>query len=449
MKPSPHRLSLQIIVVLLFVLIISACKKDPYEVGVDLLPATDTLNLQQSDTASLIAYSELQDSIRTDKTSTFLLGSILDPVFGISTASFYSQFRFVKESYDFGENPVLDSVVLALQYYGIYGDSNTYQTVRVYEVSQILDAEKSYYSNQSAGIYPVMLASKTFRPAIHDSVRVYTKKTVPHLRINLNQYSNYFGNKIISTPASILADNNNFVEYMRGLYIESAPTSYSGALIQFKPVSAYSKIIVYYHNTSVGDSLSCELVITTASARFNHIDHHQYLDANPDFKQQVLNHDTTLGKTRLYLQGLGGVRIKVRLPFLSDFSKKGAIAVNNALLVLKNITADTSLAPPPGLTLMQIDSTGNYSFLIDENEGPEYFGGTYNRTARTYSFRITRHVQQILLGKTKNKDLLITVNNPIKSLLDPNRIVINGTQPVLPSIPADRLQFQMIYTRSK
>ena len=447
MKTSPHRLSLLIIFVLLVILIISACKKDPYEVGVDLLPATDTLNLKQSDTASLIAYSEIQDSIRTDKTSTFLLGSILDPVFGSSTASGYSQFRFAKESYDFGDNPVLDSVVLALQYYGIYGDSNTYQTVRVYEISQTLDAEKSYYSNQSAGFYPTMLASKTFRPAIHDSVRVYGVKTAPHLRINLNQYSNYFGNKIISTPASILADNNSFVEYMKGLYIETAKVNYSGALIQFKPVAPYSKIIVYYHNTDRGDSLSCDLVITSASARFTHIDHNQYLDAGNDFKQQVLNHDTTLGRNQLFLQGLGGVRIKVRLPFLNDFAKSGVIAVNNALLVLKNITTDTTLAPPPSLTLMQIDSAGYYSFLIDENEGPEYFGGTYNKTARTYSFRITRHVQSILLGKTQNKDLCIMVNNPIKSLLDPNRIIVNGTQPVLPSVSTDRLQFQIIYTR--
>ena len=163
----------------------------------------------------------------------------------------------------------------------------------------------------------------------------------------------------------------------------------------------------------------------------------------------MLNHDTTLGKNQLFLQGLGGVKVKVRLPFLANFAKNGPIAVNSALLVLKNITSDTSYAPPLNLTLMKIDSTGYTSFLIDENEGPEYFGGVYNTTARTYSFRITRYIQSILLGKSKNCDLYVTVNNPIKSLLNPNRIVLNGTHPPLPALSTDRLQFQMIYTKSK
>jgi hypothetical protein len=117
--------------------------------------------------------------------------------------------------------------------------------------------------------------------------------------------------------------------------------------------------------------------------------------------------------------------------------------------VLKNITADTTLAPPPSLSLMKIDSAGYTSFLVDETEGPEYFGGTYNRAARTYSFRITRYVQSVLQGTTKNCDLYIMVNNPAKNLLTPNRIVLTGTHPPLPSLSTDRIQFQMIYTRSR
>ena len=137
------------------------------------------------------------------------------------------------------------------------------------------------------------------------------------------------------------------------------------------------------------------------------------------------------------------------MPFLTNFGKSGPLAVNNALLILKNITTDTTLAPPVSLTLMKEDSTGYTSYLIDENEGAEYFGGVYNTTARTYSFRITRYVQAILSGKQKNCNLYVMVNNPIKSLLNVNRIVLNGTNPVLPAISSDRLQFQMIYTKSK
>ena len=448
MKSRLVRLSLLFITFFLFLFFLfSSCKKDPYEIGLDLLPGTDTLNISSNDSTSIIAYSVLQDSIRTDKTSTFALGSLMDPVFGVTTASFYSQFRPSTDSYSFGQNPVLDSIVLSIQYSSIYGNPNTLQSLKVYEVSEKLDPVLSYYSKRSAGIYPIMLANKTFRPAPKDSVTVYGKKVAPHLRINLNQYTNYLGNKIISAPTAILNDVNSFSEYMRGLYIESAKVNYSGALVIFNPLGTETKLVVYYHNQDVGDSLHCDLPIVSASARFTHIDHNNYLDVSPEFKRQVLNHDTTLGKSQLFLQGLGGVKIKVRMPFLSNFVKKGPIAVNSALLILKNITTDTSYAPPLSLTLMKVDSAGYNSFLIDENEGPEYFGGVYNKTARTYSFRITRYVQSILSGKSKNLDLYVMVNNPIKSLLNPNRIIIHGTHPPLPALSGDRLQFQMIYTR--
>lgn len=449
MKSRLFRLSLPFFTFLIFILLFSSCKKDPYNIGIDLLPATDTLNIKSNDSTSIIAYSELQDSIRTDKTATFALGSLVDPVFGTSTASFYTQFQLYNTTFNFGQNPVLDSIVLTLQYSSIYGNTNTPQSIKVYEISQTLDPVKSYYSNNQAGIYPTMLANKTFRPAIKDSVKVYGKKVAPHLRINLNQYTNYLGYKIINAPTAILTDATSFYGYMRGLCVESSKINSGGGLTLFNPLGTETKLIVYYHNEDVGDSLHCDLIIGSANARFTHIDHNNYADASPEFKSQVLNHDTTLGKTQLYLQGLAGVKMKVRLPFLTDFAKLGPIAVNNALLVLKNITSDTSFAPPPSLTLMKIDSTGYYSFLIDENEGPEYFGGIYNASARTYSFRITRYVQSILSGKEKNHDLYVMVNNPVKSLLNTNRIILNGTYPPLPAVSADRIQFQMIYTKSK
>ena len=449
MKLSLFRFSLLFIAFFLILFLFSSCKKDPYEIGIDLLPATDTLNIKRTDSTFIIAYSELQDSIRTDKTATFALGSLMDPVFGVTTASFYTQFELSTASYSFGQNPVLDSVVLSLQYSAAYGDTNSLQSLKVYEVSQKLDPTIGYYSNQSAGIYTTILANKTFRPALHDSVTVYGIKVAPHLRINLNQYTNYLGNKIISAPSAILSDITSFSEYLRGLYIESAKTNYSGALVLFDPLGTETRLSVYYHNQDVGDSLHCDLMIASASARFTHFDHNHYLDASPEFTRQVLNHDTTLGKTQLFLQGLGGVRIKVRMPYLPNFAKKGPIALNSALLVLKNFTSDTTLAPPPSIEVMKIDSVGYTSFLIDENEGPSYFGGVYNKTARTYSFRITRYVQSVLSGKSKNLDLYVMVNNPIKSLLNPNRVIMNGTHPPLPALSTDRIQLQLIYTRSR
>jgi hypothetical protein len=447
LNPKRTRCFLLPALLFLILLIISSCKKDPYEIGINLLPSVDTLGIKSSDTASIIAYSELQDSIRSDRTTTFLLGSLMDPVFGSSTANFYTQLDLSTTSYNFGQSPVLDSVVLMLQYDGYYGDSTALQSVKVYELSGAISPDSAYHTNNSIATYPTLLASKTFRPAIHDSVTVLGEKLAPHLRINLNKLTRYFGNKLLNAPASSMADNTAFSEYMQGLCIKSERAVTGGGFVIFNPLATLTKLVLYYHNQDVGDSLHYDYLISSSTGRFNQVDHNGYLDANPEFRMQVINHDTTLGKNQLYLQGLGGVRVKLRFPHIRDFIKQGPVALNNVLLVIKNVSSDTSLAPPPTIELMKIDSVGYTSFLIDETISAAYYGGTYNKAARTYSFRITRYIQSILQGTQTNLDLYLTVNNPLKSLLDPNRIVVSGTNPLLPLIKGDRLQLQVTYTK--
>src|ERR1035438_9574845 len=100
-----------------------------------------------------------------------------------------------------------------------------------------------------------------------------------------------------------------------------------------------------------------------------------------------------MGKYKIFTQGLGGVWTKVRLPYIKNFYKGHHIALHNALLVVKDYQTDTTLQPPTLLTIIKRDSVGNISNLIDYDEGAGYYGGTYNKTNRTYSFRITRHLQ--------------------------------------------------------
>jgi len=144
---------------------------------------------------------------------------------------------------------------------------------------------------------------------------------------------------------------------------------------------------------------------------------------------------------------LSGIRVRLRLPFLNNFVKSGKIAVNNAILTIKNAETDTSLQPPVKLTLVVVDSAERVGFLIDENEGAFYFGGTYNTSARTYKFRITRHMQQILDGKVKNYDMYLMANDPTANILVPNRVILTGTKPQLPAFSADRIKLQVIYTK--
>jgi hypothetical protein len=446
LKSNLFRIFSVLVFIVILVFLVYSCKKDPYQVGINLLPPSDTLNVKTSDTASFVAHSVLQDSIRTDETTLSILGSLMDPVFGSTTAGFYMQYRLSAEAPDFGTNSGLDSIVLMIPYGTIYGDTNALQTLKVYELSKDFYIDSIYYSNQSVETYGIPLANYTFKPARYDSLTIGGVKTAPHIRINLNQFTNYFGNKILHAPAASLSTNVNFLEFMKGLYIESSRTASGGALLSFDPTSLLSGIVVYFHNAD-NDSLHFNIIGNSLCARFNHFDHNHYLNASSEFRQQVLLHDTTLGKNNLFIQGLGGVRVRIRLPFLKTFGKSGKIAINNATLTIKNAETDTTLQPPVKLTLVIVDTAGNVAFLVDETEGTSYAGGYYNTTARTYQFRITRHMQQVVDGKIKNYDMYLMANDPSTNVLVTNRVMLTGTKPQLPGFSADRVKLQVIYTK--
>jgi hypothetical protein len=434
------------IFLLILIFFVISCKKDPYQVGINLLPPSDTLNLKSTDTASIVAYSVIQDTVRTDEATESILGSLMDPIFGSTTAGFYMQYQLSAEAPDFGTNPGLDSVVLSIPYGEIYGDSTALQNLKVYEISQNFYYDTVYYSNHTLSNYGLLLANYSFVPRRYDSLTIGGVKAAPHIRVNLSKYSNYFGNKILFAPASALSTDANFILFMKGLYIESSRAAYGGALLSFDPTAALSEILIYYHNSS-GDSLKFVLSGLSTSARFNYFDHNNYADASPELKQQVLQHDTTLGKRNLFIQGLGGLRVKLHFPFLKSFGKSGKIAINSAVLTIKNSQTDTTLAPPVTLTLVTVDSAGTIAFLPDASEGSGYAGGAYHGDTRTYSFRIARFMQQVLDGKIKNNDLYLMANDPSAATLVTNRVVLTGSKPQLPVLSTDKINLKVIYTK--
>ncbi len=108
-----------------------SCQKEPDLIGLDLLPIEDNLNIDYTDTSTVVAYTLREDSLRTDELALNLLGSMSDPVFGTTTASIYTQYRLSKNNVTFGENAVADSMILTLTYKGVYGDSMASKTIRV------------------------------------------------------------------------------------------------------------------------------------------------------------------------------------------------------------------------------------------------------------------------------------------------------------------------------
>ncbi len=449
MNSSLFKLPVTLLIVSLFVLVFFSCQKDPYELGYSLLPPTDTLNVLTTDTCTVEAFAVRQDSVRTDRANSLIMGSMMDPIFGETTAGFYSQVRLSSEGVDFGANPVLDSLVLMLFYDGYYGDTATRQNVKVYEISDDFVYDSIAFSNQHLATYPTVLADHDFIPRISDSVKVYNEKTGPHLRINLSNQTNYLGNKILEAPESALVTNTAFIKFVKGLYLTASPVNNKGALLNFNISKALTKLVVYFHNGDdpQDDSLHYDMMLNQACARFITLDHNGYLDASQDLKQQILNFDSARGVNKVFLQGTGGVKIKFKFPYFKNFGNGKIIAINDAILQVTNMETDTILSPPPALTIIRQDSAGRIGYLVDENEGSGYFGGVYKKSSRSYSFRMTQHLQNVLQKVYTNSfDLYMVVNSPVKSIVTPNRVMLYGTNPPVQGGDNNRFKLKLTYT---
>ncbi len=416
--------------------------------GLDVQPASDRLNVEFSDTLELQAWSEFEDSIPTSRLSAFLLGSVYDPIFGKTSAGIYTQLLLSANSVSFGTNPVVDSFILVMPYKGYYGDTNVIQNVSVYELNQGITRDSTYFSNRKIDYIPTPLTSNptgfSFAPRPTTWLTINSANVAPQLRIPLS--NSYATSKIlVKSGQTELSDNSNFISYLKGLYIKTSPVfSQGGNYSHFEFSEGYSKAILYYHNDS--DTTSFEFSIRNDSACFVGYNH-GYKVADNDFKKELINKDTNMGKQILYVAPGGGVRTVIKFPNLKNFISTGNILINEAELVIPAYQSDAGIyTVPEKLSLARLGSDGLVYFLIDNtNPGGDdiTFGGYYDSTKKEYRFRIKGYIQQLLNGLIEDKGLYLRVSG---SSVKGNRLLINGTLKTNPD-NRNRIRLRLTYTR--
>lgn len=418
--------------------LVFACDKKPQTIGVDLVDGTRNV-VGLDTTISIIAWSSIDDSVVTDETSVNLLGSQYTYSYGLTNASFYTHLRLSTSQPDFGENPVGDSAFLTLVYTGSYGNLSTQQTAKVYRINDTVGIYKdsTYYSNSHFSIDDTELASYPFYPNPTDSVLIDTIKYAPELRIPLNDE---FMNSILNPddPDALLS-NDDFLEYYKGIYVSTPSVSVPGhgAILNFDLLASRSNVIIYYHNDTV-DSLSYRLEVNLNNARVGKFDHDYSLSTDIDFKNQILNGDTSLGASKLYLQGLAGLKTTLRFPGLADFVNQENIGINEAKLIIPAMEPSDEFDYPEGLILFRYDADGVAGFTEDQLEGDTYFGGDFNSGSNEYQFRISFYIQELLGGSTDYGLVLFPNSKSVK----PNAVSLYGTANNLP----ENMYLRIIYT---
>ncbi len=414
------------------ILSISSCRKPDADLGLELLPG-DELGVVY-ETTSLRAFSFKQDSIRTSGLTRNLLGSYLDPQFGVVKTGIVTQFRMSSSNVGAGQDTaglVADSLVLSLVFdptnYG-YGGLGA-QRFEVRELSGTLSVDTLYYSDDVPEVIEEDLVADhvgAIVPKPFDQVAINGDTLVPQLRLRFdNELAGRFMNAFGTAD---LTDNTSFLEFFQGVHItvnNGSQVPFQDAILYFDLLHANSKLTLYYHDEfDQADLLRMfDMPVTSNSVRYTtaEIDHTQALD--PSLVQTMA--DTNISATTLYVQALGGSRTAVRLPQLMEYADQDRILAKAELIVNVQGTYNPYLTPPAQIFLFRLDEVGEEVFLPDQLGGIGTIDGNFRPASRDYRFNITRYVQGVLNGQIPNNGFELIASS---SGISANRVILAGPE---------------------
>ncbi len=420
----------------ILIIALSACNDDKNILGGSLLPSKDIVQVSFTNSIPLEAYSYIPDSIRTDAGPLLLLGGyrILENEM-VGGAKADIAMEFVKYN--------IDTLILKSKYEvtyssaylqlinteGYWGDSMGLNLVEVYELSDYLYNDTTYYSNQQPlDLYNTnnKIGELQFEPvdySIPDSIRK-RKDYIASLKIPLNDV---IGQRVYSRINDLFENRIIFRDLFKGVYMKSAVGEKT--IMYISPYNEYITSFQVECKTKY-DRIINNVVVesgrdTTVYAIFACSPEAARLNV---FRQIPGTYNFNQGKTsdKLLIKGMAGANVRIALPPIysqpvfaplpGDDSAR--IAINSAKIKL---TIDRELSylsryPAPSSIKLRRDTVGGFIYAPDEAlylaATEDYVYGV-RLSDYTYEFNITEYIQELIDKKTDTPDelVLLIANN--------------------------------------
>jgi len=288
---------------------IISCENDLEDIAVDL---TGQKPFQVGDSIfEIISYHKNIDSSRVDnndpsRTPLYLLGVNSNLNFGTLESDLISQLGLPLTGVDFGDNPVIDRVVLDIPYFStrdgdqaavdpetgfpikdesgdsiavpnfildsIYGKTNLEYGISIHELGTFLNTldpedptqPKSYYSDKDYSLLDELYEG-LFLPNRNDTVlyverryldgdpstvddidTIKRENSAPTMKFDLDKQ--FFKERFVDQDGSPVFDNtDNFVRYFRGLYLDAS--GFDGSLMNLR--ASNGRMSIYYTNDEI------------------------------------------------------------------------------------------------------------------------------------------------------------------------------------------------------
>lgn len=412
-----------------------SCQKDFGDLGSKVQPESDKIIINYTDTTICKAYTLTDDSVIISNQSVNLLGSYFDPIFGTSTASFLTQVSLQNTA--FPDYDTFDSVylVLHLYYNSVYRHTDSLegvvdQYINIYELNEIIPGDTNLLDNINPEEF------------YDESVSLGRYKLEPD---SLNYFSfrlpDELANRLISADSADLVDNDAFVQFFKGFYIQSEPVSEGGVIYNIHSESVLSELTLYYTDTI---SKTYNFAIDQVANKVNIFNH--------DYSNIPGINDENIEYSKAYIQSMSGLKVKIKIPGLSswaEFYDSEKIIINKAEFVFsinENESYFDEYLPNNDLVLSAINIEDSSKQLIpsylklNSSGYYQYVGESYDPETNGYTFNITSYFQSIIMTNTETLGFYLYTAN---SATTANRVVLNSgnnSDPIKLKITYSKLQ---------
>lgn len=428
-------------IILVLSLLLHSCAEDFNNPG-GIIPPEDLLNAIYTDTTTIRAYIEKDDTVFTHSSYRGLLGSYYDPVFGKTTSSFYTTVNTSFNQVILGGNRIVDSVFLVLRADGVYGDAtkfNSYQVAEVFEVTQEIPipgaTDDGYSSYNSFFTNPIPIGIKGFAPQFYP----YGNEPA-QLRIPIN---NSIGQRFLVLD-TIKPDTIKY--FLNGLYVRISPTTTAdqsvkqGGICYFNLSSDISKLVIYFHSDATAKGQINLVTSGTNNVHFSVYNHDFNSSTDPDFLTK-LNDTTDTTGDYLYLQSIQGIRTKVLLPYFLNYVDTQKVILNKAELIIPiDINQDLTLYPPSS-NVMNYRYNDDGLIQLFPDLPYAYYDSFYDPVNQQFRVVITQYLQKVLTGEYPNDGFYLDIPIGNKNT-DAYRVVIHS-----PEHPTAPMKLNLVYTR--
>ncbi|AUP79159.1 DUF4270 domain-containing protein [Flavivirga eckloniae] len=409
-----------------------ACDKDFSVIESSVLGSGNTNFGTDKLSLPIVAYNKKLDSLQINNGfDSYLLGFFEDQEFGQTTASIITQINPLSSGFspDFGENPVIDSVIMSIPYStksivnnegnttytidSLYGNPADSIRLTIYRNNYFLrrfnpnsnNSLQKYFSNANGdGVKPtdnsalinddvinfdthagsiifddtLVFSNKEIKTTTGEGEDAVTQGSAPALRVHLDK--DFWTSTIINKANDAgLSNLNNFLDYFRGLYLKAQPVEGKGSMILLNLNAGNANITIHYSKGPDDNRTQAQYPLFLRNGA-NSVSLNTFIN---NYNASLVNGNKETGDETLYLKGIEGSMAVVDLFGNEDLDD------NDIPDALEDFRDEFRVSDGNGGYLKD-NTTGNYILrrLINEAQLIIHTDKDYNKYDRIYAYDV-------------------------------------------------------------